>query len=96
MSDPVFFSAVPVTLEQIAKTTGAELKSVELADLSISSASPIEAASPGAITFIDNPRYLKHAENTQAAAVICAEKHAGKISSKVGLLVHENPYKTYA
>lgn len=96
MSDPVFFSAVPVTLGQIASETGAQLTAVELSDQLIKSASPIEAASPGAITFIDNPRYLKHAETTQAAAVICAEKHQDKISSQVALLVHENPYKVYA
>ncbi len=96
MSDPVFFSAVPQSLGQIAKEIGADLITVELSDQMITSASPIEAASQGAITFIDNPRYLKHAESTQAAAVICAEKHSDKIPSKVGLLVHENPYNAYA
>lgn len=96
MSEPVFFTAVPLTLEQIAAETGAELKAPHSAQLIISSAAPIEAATPGAITFIDNPRYARHAETTQAAAVICSQKHAGKIPPRVSLLIHENPYRAYA
>ena len=44
-------------------------------DVLINGASPIETATAGHISFIDNPKYLKYLENTKASAVFCVLKN---------------------
>ncbi len=96
MSQPLFFHARPVTLGEIAEKSGARLKDESAAGIVIRAAGPIEAAPAGAISFVDNPKYLKHAASTNAAAVFCHEKSASRIPPTVRVLLHQQPYKAYA
>lgn len=96
MSESVFFPVVARTIGEIAAATGARLNDENAADIAVRAAAPIEAAPEGSITFIDNPRYVRHAAESRAAAIICAEKHAAKITGDRVLLVHDQPYQAYA
>jgi len=61
--------------------------------IQINAASPIEKANAGDITFIANPKYLKHLETTKASAIVLdLETPSGGISS----IRHNNPYYAFA
>jgi UDP-3-O-[3-hydroxymyristoyl] glucosamine N-acyltransferase len=96
MSEPVFFPVTPLTLGEIAEKTGSRLRNDTSASVQIHAAAPIESASEGSLTFIDNPRYARHAEETKATAILCSEKHAAKIPDHVHVLLHDEPYRAYA
>jgi UDP-3-O-[3-hydroxymyristoyl] glucosamine N-acyltransferase len=96
MSEPVFFSAVSQTIGEIAAKTGARMRDEGSASVRIGSAAPIESATGGAITFIENPRYARHAADTGASAIICAPKYADRVPANIHLLVHDDPYGAYA
>jgi UDP-3-O-[3-hydroxymyristoyl] glucosamine N-acyltransferase len=96
MSEPIFFAAVSHTIGEIAAQTGARMRDQKSADARIASAAPIESATGGAITFIDNPRYARHAAETGASAIICAPKYADRVPESIHLLIHDDPYRAYA
>jgi UDP-3-O-[3-hydroxymyristoyl] glucosamine N-acyltransferase len=96
MSEPVFFTAVSHTIGEIAAQTGARMRHPDSASEKISSAAPIESAAGGAITFIDNPRYARHAVETGASAIICAPKYVDRVPESIHLLIHDDPYRAYA
>lgn len=96
MTHPVFFQPSPRTLADIASSTGAKLGNAELGDRVIETAGPLEAAPKASISFIDNPKYLRHLDSTQAAAVFCQERYADRVPDSVAVLIHDQPYKAYA
>ena len=96
MNHPGFFFAKPVTLSQVAEATGATLKDNSSAEVVVAAAGPIEAAPEGSLSFVENRRYVKHAEDTAALAVLCAPEDADKFPARVHVLVHEQPYRAYA
>ena len=75
------------TLAELATATGAEL--VGDGSIQIESAATLEDAKPGQISFVSNPKYLKHLESTRASAVIVSP---GVKDQPVALLRHKNPY----
>lgn len=58
-------------LGELAQALGARLEGDE--SLEISRLNEIQVAAPDEISFISNPKYLKHAETTRAAALIVPE-----------------------
>lgn len=96
MSDIPFFKLVPQTAQNIADETGATLSDPSMGDMVISTACPVEDAQKGGLTFIDNPRYIKHLADTEAAAIFCSPKLAGKIPGSKLALIHDQPYHAYA
>ena len=96
MTLPSFFEPTPRTLSEIAASTGAKLRRADAGNIVIETAGPVEAAPRASISFVDNPKYLRHLENTGAAAVFCQEKYADRVPVTVEVLVHEQPYKAYA
>lgn len=94
----MFFVPQTLQLSKLAEDCGAQLvfegKASE--EMIIDGAAPIESATAGNVSFVDNPKYLKHLETTKATAVFCAEKHAGFVPSHVAALVHARPYEAYA
>ncbi|MFZ1814464.1 MAG: UDP-3-O-(3-hydroxymyristoyl)glucosamine N-acyltransferase [Rhizobiaceae bacterium] len=96
MTHPGFFQIRHATLAEIAVRTGATLRNPAAGSKLVTSAGPVEAAQNGAISFIDNPRYLQHAETTNAVALFCSPKFADRIGAHVELLLHDQPYKAYA
>lgn len=91
----MFFIPQSISLEELATLCGGKLSGEKTSDVMINGASPIEEASSGQISFVDNPKYLKHVETTGASAIICSEKHAENISDKLAIIVHPQPYKAY-
>ncbi len=79
------------TLREIAEIVGGMIEGD--ADTIIKGTAGIEEAKQGDITFIANPKYIKHIESTQASAVVCSPEVSA--DSKV-LLKVENPYLAYA
>jgi len=72
----VFFPAVAsATLREIAAWTGATLADDARGDERIADVAALEAASPGDLTFLDNPRYLPQLRASRAAAVFLQDKH---------------------
>ena len=84
------------SLKKLAGFT--EDKVVGKSNIIIKKISPIEHASNGSITFIDNKKYFKNLNSTKASACIVPEDALIKYSSKEGLsfLVSKNPYLSYA
>ena len=96
MTTDVFFEPHPQSLSALAAAIGARLEPESAGETVINSASPIEDAAPGSISFVDNPRYVRFLESTRAAAVICNEKIAGRAPAGSVLLIHDEPYRAYA
>ena len=73
-------------------------KVVGKSNIIIKKISPIEYASNGSITFIENKKYFKNLNSTKASACIISENVLSKHTSKVGIsfLVSKNPYLSYA
>jgi len=92
----MFFKPASLSISSIAEACGASVVNAAENDAElINGASPIETAIAGHISFIDNPKYLKYLENTQASAVFCAEKHVEQLPKGIVGLVHATPYKAY-
>lgn len=92
----MFFIPASISVKDIASHCKATIVNSEGKDTAlIEGASPIETATAGHVSFIDNPKYLKYLENTKASAVFCSEKHAGQLPNGIVGLVHATPYKAY-
>lgn len=92
----MFFIPASIMIKDIAAHCQAEVVNPSGDDsVLIEGASPIETATAGHISFIDNPKYLKYLENTKASAVFCAQKHVDQLPKGVVGLVHDAPYKAY-
>ena len=80
------------TLKFLADYLGAEL--FGNADKIITSIAPIESASSEQITFVNNPKYLKHLTVTKAGAVLISKK-AQSLSTTNNLVV-DDAYLAYS
>jgi len=85
-------AAAPHTLSELARRTGATLDGD--GTVAVTHVAPLDAAGPGAIAFLSDPRYRSQLATTRAAAVIVAPDAAG--GTTLPKLVHPNPYATYA
>ncbi len=94
----MFFSPQPISIRDIIEQCGARVSSEDETALGveITGAAPLEDAAFGQISFVDNPKYLKHLENTSATAVFCSEKHSSLVPAGVTALIHAKPYNGYA
>jgi UDP-3-O-[3-hydroxymyristoyl] glucosamine N-acyltransferase len=84
--------AVPLTLKELADRIGAE----PAGNLSvvIESASTLEDAKPGQISFLANPKYAKQLDATSASAVIVSPKV--NVERQINLLRAKDPYYAFA
>lgn len=57
---------------------------------------PVEAAGPGALSFVDNPRYADRLKTTSATACFCVERFIDRAGPDVSLLVTPRPYEAFA
>ncbi|MEM7215902.1 MAG: UDP-3-O-(3-hydroxymyristoyl)glucosamine N-acyltransferase [Pseudomonadota bacterium] len=93
----MFFVPTEIGLKELAEKCEVKVHySGNAGGVVLSGASPVEAAKPGDVTFIDNPKYLKFLAATSASAVFCQEKHLDQVPETVAALVHEKPYQIYA
>ena len=86
----------PFSLKKLAGFTGDKI--LGKSNIIINKISPVESASNGSITFIDNKKYFKNLNFTKACACIISESVLSKQNLKEGLtfLISKNPYLSYA
>lgn len=80
------------TLTTLAEHVGAEL--VGDGQCQITGIAPLHQAQAGQVSFLDNPKYRKYLQSSQASAVIIAPDLANQCQSNA--LVVQNPYFAYA
>lgn len=96
MHDRRFFpDPPPRSLEQIAALVGARLLRGDPQTV-IRGAAPLESAAAGDISFLDNPKYVKHLEHTAASACLCHQRFADRVPTHVGVLETADPYRAYS
>jgi UDP-3-O-[3-hydroxymyristoyl] glucosamine N-acyltransferase len=76
-------------LGELAAALGCEMTGG--ADVEITGMDAIDAAGPGQITFLSNPKYAPKLKNTQASAVIASQPVSG-----IPTVVSSNPYLDFA
>ncbi len=81
-----------LTLGELATQVGAELQGD--AACRIDRVAPLDRAGPGAIAFLDDPRFRRHLAGTVASAVILRREDLD--GCDVPALVSANPHLTYA
>ncbi len=83
-------------LSDIAAKLDAEIRDGDDLSCKVSSVAPIESATLGSITFLDNPKYIAALAETKAAAVICSKRYVESVPKTVCALIADQPYKTFA
>jgi UDP-3-O-[3-hydroxymyristoyl] glucosamine N-acyltransferase len=79
-------------LDELARAIGAEVGGDGSID--VSAVNTLEAAQPGQVSFLSNPRYAKQLETTRASAVIVSPVF--KTASTITLLRAADPHLAYA
>src|SRR4051812_24794707 len=93
---PFFPAALSPTLAEIAAWTGATLADPGRADERIADVAAIDAAGPGELTFLDNPRYLPQLKLSRASAVFLQPRHRPEAPPSCAALVTPQPYVAMA
>lgn len=97
LSHPVFFPpSGAVRLDHLAQVTGATLSRPEFGEVCISSIAPLEAAGKGALAFLENAAYAKHAASTQATACFISPRFSEKLNPACIGLITPDPYRAFA
>jgi UDP-3-O-[3-hydroxymyristoyl] glucosamine N-acyltransferase len=91
-----FPAALSPTLAEIAAWTGAALDDPSRAEERIADVAAIDAAGPGDLTFLDNPRYLPQLETSRASAVFLTARHRPEAPASCAALVTPQPYVAMA
>lgn len=97
MTEPVFFRReMAPTLRDIVEWTGA--KAPDGADLSqtISELGPLDQGRPGALVFLDNPKYSDQVSTTRATACLMSARYLAKAAPGLVTLVTPEPYRAFA
>jgi UDP-3-O-[3-hydroxymyristoyl] glucosamine N-acyltransferase len=81
-----------MTLAELAAKLGGRLENAS-PNIEITGVAGIEAAAPGQLTFVSNPKYAVAARSTRASAVIVAEDFP---SLSTAMLRSKNPYLDFA
>lgn len=97
MSDIRFFpSPAPLRLDALAAATGAKLADPSHAERTVRAIAPLEAASDGDLTFLDNNAYAKFAGVTRASACFITPKNLDRLAPGCAALVTPQPYRAFA
>ena len=96
MPDTRFIPApAPLRLDQVAELVGAKLQRGDPAAV-IRGAAPLEAAGAGDLTFLDNPKYVRHLAATQATACLCQPRYGERVPAHVAVMESADPYRAYS
>lgn len=97
MEHPGFFErAGPFSLRTVAEAVQAKPAGGADFDLSIDDVRPLDSATSGHLSFLDNPKYLPLFAATSASACLVAPKFASQASSGTACLVTAEPYRAFA
>ncbi len=97
MADPRFFyNSGPISLNQIKKLTGVEIRGREGPDREFTDVQPLQNAGPDHVSFLDNNAYREALRSSEAGACILRSEEAHLAPSGMILLVTPQPYHVYA
>ena len=96
MSEPVFLRyARGLTLEEVAKLTGADLPAASARARRIVNVAALDRAAPSELSFLDNKNYAPVAAATHAGACLTTAALAKELSGRVTPLVVREPYRAF-
>jgi UDP-3-O-[3-hydroxymyristoyl] glucosamine N-acyltransferase len=97
MSDPVFFRrARDLAIGDVVTLTGASVDSSVNLGQRIDSVAPLDAARPGALVFLDNPKYADDLVATRASACLVQARYRHLVPVHTAALVCREPYSAFA
>lgn len=97
MQHPGFFDrAGPFTLQDVASAIGADLGSGSDPLRLLHNVCPLDSATGGDLTFIDNKKYLGQLGGTSAGACIIAPAYVGRLPKDTAALIVPKPYVGFA
>ena len=97
MVDPRFFNrAGPFRAAALAQLAGAEIAAGGDGDLEIRDVAPLDSASSGDLSFLDNRKYTDAFAHSAAAACVVEPRFADLAPAGMVLLLSLVPYKAYA
>ncbi len=91
-----FPAAVSPTLREIAEWTGATLAEPAFGEVRVCDVAAVDAAGPGDLTFLDNPRYLAQLKLSRAAAAFVQPRHRDETPTGCVAVVTSQPYRAMA
>ncbi len=80
---------------EVAEKVGATLVRGD-PDAVILGAAPLEVAGEGDLSFLDNPKYVKHLAGLRAVACLCQARYAERVPDGVAVLETPEPYRAYS
>ncbi|HVN41322.1 MAG TPA: LpxD N-terminal domain-containing protein, partial [Steroidobacteraceae bacterium] len=83
---------MPVRLAELAVRFGCELRGDP--EITVDRVAALQDAGPGSLSFLANPKYLRHLGTTRASAVVLDAASAE--ACPTAALLARNPYATYA
>ena len=97
MADPRFFNRVgPFRAAELARLIGAVIAAGGDGDLEIREVSPLDTASSGDLSFLDNRKYVDAFKRSTAAACVVDKRFADQAPAGMVLLLSATPYKAFA
>ena len=97
MPDRRFFAyAGPLTLGEVAETTGARLRDPAGAGAVVADVAALETAGPADVAFLENRRYAGALAGSAAGACLLPEALAGRAPEGMALLLTERPRRAFA
>src|SRR3990172_2928731 len=97
MEHPGFFErAGPFPLGAVAESANANTADGADLGLAIKDVRPLDSATRGDLSFLDNPKYLPLFATTAASACLVAPKFAGHAPAGTACLVTPEPYRAFA
>ena len=97
MTEPVFFRReMAPTLREIVEWTGAKAPDGADLSLTITELAPLDQGRPGALVFLDNPKYSDQVSTTRATACLMSARYLAKAAPGLVTLVTPEPYRAFA
>lgn len=97
MADNRFFNTPkPASLEKLAEIAGGKLHESADPNLTINDVAPLNTATEGQISFLDNIKYKEDLSNTNASACILSNDNLQRAPEGLSIIVSNNVYKSYA
>lgn len=97
MADPVFFSmATSLSFGEVAAISGAALPDGVDPERQVTGAAALEAAGPGDVAYMDNPKYTDALAATAAGLCLVSSRFAARVPGATVALVTPTPYHAFA